>query len=149
MKPINNTFKMKKSKHEISMTLKATPEDAWSVIGKVSGVDQWLGPITACRVEGDKRYCTTENGEFSEDILEVDHEQMRLRYAIPAQNMLPVENILGEMKVDNEQGLAQVSWSWEFDTTEANEAEAKEMLTGIGTMGLNGIENLLSETASA
>lgn len=139
---------MKKSNHKISMTIKANPDAAWSVIGKVSGVEQWLSPITACRVEGDKRYCATEEGEFSEDILQVDHAHKTLRYAIPSQNMLPVENILGEMKVEDEGGAARISWSWEFDTAIENEAQAKEMLTGIGTMGLTGIETLLTEPAS-
>ena len=79
---------MKESNHKISLTINTTPEAAWKIIGGVSGVDKWLGPITAGRVEGDKRYCATEEGEFSEDILKIDNENRVFKYAIPSQHMI-------------------------------------------------------------
>lgn len=127
------------------MAINATPEAAWKVIGAVTGVDQWLAPvITACRVEGNKRFCTTETGEFSEDILKVDHRQCELHYAIPQQHFLPVKNIVGVMKVrarDDNQAL--IEWSWTFEVEPHREAEAKEMLAATGALGIQGIENLV------
>lgn len=141
---------MKKSNHSIAMTIKVTPEAAWSVIGAVSGVNNWFAPITACRVDGDKRYCTTEAGEFSEDIIKVDHENREFHYGIPVQNMVPVQNIIGLMKVtEAENGNATINWTWEFDVEEANEATAKESLNMAGTVGIQGIEQLILEGARA
>lgn len=138
---------MKKSDHKIAVTIDVTPEAAWQIIGAVGGVEKWLAPIQACRVEGDKRYCTTEEGEFSEDILKVDHENKTLEYRIPNQNMMPIENILGRMRVEAVQGKAKVEWAWDFDVEVANEASAKEMLTMVGNMGINGIESLIKQEA--
>lgn len=136
---------MKKSEQKISIPIDVTPESAWNVIGAVSGVDKWLAPmITSCRVEGDKRYCSTEHGGFTEDILKVDHVNRELHYAIPEQNMIPIKNIVGMMKVrESDHGKAIIDWQWKFDVEEKTEAQAKEMLAGSGQMGISGIEKLI------
>jgi len=134
---------MKKSKQSIAVTLHVSAEATWKVIGGIEGVDQWLAPITDCRVEGSKRICTTEDGSFIEDILKIDHENRLLKYAIPKQHMMPVENIIGHMQVKEDGGNARVEWSWEFDVEESRESEAKEMLAMVGNMGLNGIQSLI------
>lgn len=135
---------MKKSHQKVSATIKVSPEAAWNVIGAVSGVDKWLAPIQTCRVEGSKRYCTTEAGEFSEDILKVDHANRQLEYAIPIQNMIPVRNIVGQMKVlKNQEDQTVVEWTWDFDVEETQEQEAKEMLAMVGNLGISGIESLI------
>ena len=139
---------MKRSKQSITATIGITPEQAWQVIGAVKGVDQWLAPIQACRVENGKRFCTTEHGEFSEDILEINHNERILRYHIAQQNMLPISNIDGRMQVSLGPGeKAQLEWSWEFDVEESQEAEAKEMLAMVGNMGFSGIETLVKSRA--
>ena len=110
------------------------------------GLDQWMAPmITSCRVDGDKRICGTEGGEFEEDIIKVDHENRVLKYGIPQQHMIPVENILGTMKVhESTDNKAIVEWHWTFDVLEEKEAEAKEMFAHAGAVGLKGIELLSS-----
>lgn len=139
---------MKRANHKIAQTINASPESAWGIIGKVEGVDRWLAPITSCRVEGNKRYCGTEEGEFSEDILEVNNEEYVLKYAIPEQHLMPVSNILGQMKVTEDGGKANVEWSWEFDVEDKDEAQAKEMLSGVGSMGIGGIETLINQATA-
>jgi hypothetical protein len=135
---------MKKSIQKVTMTIDTTPAAAWNIIGKVEGVDQWLDPIKTCRLEGNKRYCSTDAGEFAEDILKVDHRNRILQYAIPSQQMLPVENIQGQMSVhESHAGKATIEWSWIFDVDEEREAEAKLMLSQIGAMGISGIETLI------
>lgn len=132
---------MKQSNHQVVATIDASAEAAWEVIGAVSGVDNWFAPITACRVEGNKRYCSTEEGEFSEDILQVDHQNKLLQYSIPVQHMLPVENIQGQMKVQEaEGGKASIEWTWDFEVEQEQEADAKEALSMMGNMGIKGIE---------
>ena len=137
---------MKKSEQKISEKINVSPEAAWEVIGGVSGVDNWLAPmITSCRVEGDKRICGTEGGEFEEDILLVDHENHVFKYAIPKQHMMPVENIEGTMRVlAAEDNQAVVEWHWTFEVLEENENQVKEMFAGIGTQGIKGIESYIS-----
>ena len=135
---------MKKSNQKVVLSLNTSPQAAWEIIGAVSGVEQWLAPmITSCRVEGNKRYCGTEGGEFEEDIISVDHENRTFKYGIPKQHMMPVENIFGTMKVlEGTDSQAIVEWSWAFDVAEEKEQEAKEMLAHAGQVGLKGIEQL-------
>ena len=138
---------MKKSNEKVTVEVNAPAEKVWNIIGAVGGVDKWFAPvIKTCRVDGDKRYCTTDAGPLVEDILEVNHQSKIFRYAIPEQNMIPVKNILGTMKVnDLGKGKSSVEWSATFDVEEDKEAQAKEMFRGAWTMGINGIEKLIND----
>lgn len=137
---------MKKSNEKVTIEVHAPAEKVWKIIGAVGGVDKWFAPvIKTCRVEGDKRYCTTDVGPLNEDILEVNHQSKIFRYGIPEQNMIPVKNILGTMKVnDLGNGKSAVEWSATFDVEEDKEVQAKEMFRGAWTMGINGIEKLIN-----
>jgi len=135
---------MKQSHHQLSLSIAVSPESAWKIIGGADGVDQWFAPVIACRVEGNKRYCETADGAFSEDILEVNHDTRVFKYAIPNQNLLPVSNIIGSMQVsDAPNGHAIVSWSWSFEVEAAVETDAKEALNTMGNMGIKGIESVI------
>ena len=143
---------MQKSEQKVRIAVSSSPADVWGVIGRVSGVNEWLAPmITACRVEGSKRYCSTEGGEFEENILKIDHENRVFKYNIPEQHMLPVSNIVGTMSVfDGEDGGAEVTWHWTFDVVSDEEAQqAREMLAHAGEMGINGIDALIKRGAAA
>ncbi len=140
---------MIKSQQKVSIQVTSNSSDVWDIISRVSGVDEWLAPmITACRVEGSKRYCSTEGGEFEENILKIDHEHRTFKYGIPQQHMIPVENIVGTMTVrEGQDNGAIVDWSWSFDVeNEASEAQAKEMLAHAGEMGINGIDALIKKS---
>ncbi len=135
---------MKKSNYTVQKRVNISAEEAWDIIGSVSGVDKWLGPITACRVEGSKRFCSTEDGAFEENILKVDHENKVFKYDIPKQHLLPVQNIIGEMSVHtNHQSETLIRWSWSFEVAENHESGAKETLEMMGNMGIDGIEQLV------
>lgn len=136
---------MKKSEQKVSVKINVTPEKVWEVVSAVKGVDKWLAPIEACRLDGDKRYCTAGGKEFAEDILKVDHDKRELHYAIPQQHLIPVQNIFGIMKVrESENNQSVVDWQWTFDVEEDQEEAAKEIFTGLGQMGIEGIENYLT-----
>ena len=138
------------SHHKVSLHIDVSPEAAWKIIGGVGGVNHWLAPITACRVEGSKRYCTADGKEFEEDILTVDHENWILRYSIPEQHILPVQDITGEMKVRKTgTGTTIVDWEWEFQVETAHENAAKEQLDMVGKMGIQGIESFIKSSAQA
>jgi hypothetical protein len=54
----------------------------WEFIGRPGALHEWF-PITATRIEGDKRWITLPTGiVFEEDILLVDHDLRRFQYAI-------------------------------------------------------------------
>jgi len=140
---------MNTSSFEIERTIGVSADEAWNIIGAVSGVDKWLAPITDCRVEGDKRYCSTEEGSFEEDILNVDHDLRVLEYAIPQQHMIPVSNIQGKMAVTESNNGATINWSWTFEVLPENDEVAKQSLEMVGGMGIAGIEKLILETQMA
>ncbi len=104
---------MKKSNEKVTVEVNASVEKVWKIIGAVDGVDKWFAPvIQSCRVEGNKRICGTEAGELIENIEKVDHASRIFQYAIPEQNMIPVKNIFGTMKVyDLGKGKSSVEWS--------------------------------------
>ncbi|MBI3195637.1 MAG: SRPBCC family protein [Ignavibacteriae bacterium] len=133
---------MKKSDEKVTVAVNASAEKVWKIIGAVDGVDKWFAPvIQSCRVEGNKRICGTEAGEFTENIEKVDYQNRIFQYSIPEQNMIPVKNIFGTMKVNNlGNGKSSVEWSATFDVEENKETEAKEMFKGSWTMGIKGIE---------
>lgn len=133
---------MKKSSEKITLSINASAESAWKVIGAVGGVDKWFAPlIQSCRVDGNKRYCTTEAGPLNEDILEVNHNEKIFRYGIPKQQMIPVDNIIGTIAVlDNGNGTSTIEWSATFDVLPEKETEASEMFKGAWTMGIQGLE---------
>lgn len=134
---------MKKASFFVEKSIEISPEAAWQIIGAVSGVDQWLGPITACEVHGAKRICSTESGSFEENILKVDHDHMEFHYEIPQQHMIPVQQVKGLMKVyKNAEGNARIFWSWDFEVTNENEQLAKSTLEMFGHMGITGIAQL-------
>ena len=141
---------MKKSEVKVSVEIGSAVSDVWDVIGAVTGVENWFAPmITGSRMEGDKRVCSTESGEFEEDIFEVNHDTRTFRYGIPKQHMMPVENILGTMHVrKGATGGSIVDWHWTFDVEPENEQQAREMLSQAGSMGINGIDALIKKQAA-
>lgn len=138
---------MEKFSEKVTKQISVNSNDAWEVISMVKGVDQWFSTIIkTCKVDGDKRYCETQDGsELKEDILLVDHDNMIFVYGIPKQEMLPVEDIIGTMKVykiDNE--TTEIEWSGTFLATEKNASIAKEAFRGLWSMGIDGIESYIN-----
>ncbi|AUP79876.1 SRPBCC family protein [Flavivirga eckloniae] len=139
---------MKTIKEKISKELDASPDKVWEVISAVGGVDKWFGSmIKSCKVENGKRFCQTADGiDLVEDILEVNHETKTFRFAIPKQDMLPVEDIVEIMVVrDADNGRATVDWSGSFKATEENGKIAKEAFKNLWTMGLEEMENYIQQ----
>jgi len=136
---------MKQAEEKITHLLNVTPDQAWEVISAVSGVDKWFGSmIKSCRVENDKRFCVTADGKpLNEQILEINHETKTFRFAIPTQELLPVENIIETMKVKDENGKALVEWSGTFDATDENAPIAQEAFRNLWKMGLQEMETFI------
>ena len=134
---------MQKSEAKVKVALKVSAKQAWDVIGSASGVDKWFpSVIKSCRVENGKRFCeTTEGIPLIEDIIEINHEKRIFRFAIPKQEMMPVENIFETMAVtDGENGLAVGEWSGSWNVSSENESSMKDAFVGLWTMGLKELE---------
>lgn len=128
---------------ETSHTLKAKPEKVWETIRKTSGVNEWLPIVTACSLEGNKRVCTTEQGELKETILKIDHENRIFKYAIDKQPLLPVQNVIGTMKVVTKNEGTQLIWNMDFDIEDENQLPmVKEAVEGLYSSGANGLETV-------
>jgi hypothetical protein len=141
---------MQKSNFQVQKTIGVSAADAWSIIGGVTGVDLWLAPITDCRVEGNKRICSTEDGSFEEDILKIDHENRVFKYAIPSQHMVPVKNIIGSMTVKSVgDDQSEIAWEWTYDVLPASLDAAREAFSVVGNMGIHGIEQLIVKGETA
>ena len=57
-------------------------EQVWELVGDPARLHEWF-PITACRVEGPKRWITLASGlQFEEDIVTLDHDLRRFQYTI-------------------------------------------------------------------
>lgn len=141
---------MKRVSHQVEQQVQGPAERLWQLIRTGEKVDQWLPQvIKACRVEGTKRYCSTEDATFEEDILLSDDEHRIFRYSIPQQPLLPVEDIIGQMEVTatgKEQSV--VRWSWEFDVDPQNEEMVKDQMSMLGQMGIAGLQELAAKQIS-
>ncbi len=136
---------MKNSSKRIEIPIQVSADQAWEVIGAVDGVDKWFPEvIKACRVEGNKRYCTTEEGSFSEDILKIDHENRTFKYGIKEQNLLPIRDIVATMQV-HDGAETRISWEWHFLVDEEDESSVMDAFEGLGQMGVAGIERYAAE----
>lgn len=134
---------MKQVKEKISQQIDATPEQAWEIIGSVDGVDKWFASlIKTCTYEDGKRSCETVDGlQLEEQVLEINHETKTFRFAIPQQEILPVENIIETMIVsEGTDGKAMIEWSATFEATEENAVIGQEAFRNLWTMGLNEME---------
>lgn len=124
-------------------------EKVWAHIRTGEGVNTWLPIITTCRVEGNKRYCTTENGSLDETILKSDDQAKVFQYAIEKQDVFPVSDIKGTMRLEqisaNETTLL---WDVEFDIQdEAIFPEIKQGIEGIYAAGAAGLGQLANAQA--
>ena len=105
---------MKKSIKTINPII-APLSKVWEIIKTGENVDAWFPMITTCRVEGFKRYCTTENGSIEETILIADHTHKIFRYSFDKQDVFPATNIIGTIKLEpvNDQ-VTNLLWDIEF-----------------------------------
>ncbi len=103
-------------------------DKVWSKVGPGTHMDKWMPIVTTCTVDGDKRVCGThESGTLYETILQSDDKKKVFQYRIDKQEMLPVTNIIGTMKLSEKDGGTQLDWDLEFDISEEHEAAFPEI----------------------
>jgi hypothetical protein len=128
---------------ETTHLLDASLDKVWANISKATGVNEWLPVITACRLDGNKRVCTTAQGDMDETILKIDNEQKLFQYSIDKQPLLPIENIIGTMIVSESEGKTELRWNIEFNIQdEALLPMVTQAINGLYQAGANGLETL-------
>ncbi len=124
-------------------TINAPSNKVWANISKATGVNEWLPVITACHLDGNKRVCTTEQGEMKETILKVDNGNQEFQYAIDSQPLLPIDNVVGTMKVVEDGAQTQLQWNLEFTIQDESLLEMVEQaIEGMYAAGAKGLETL-------
>jgi len=132
-----------KQKIETTHLLNAPAKKVWENISKATGVNAWLPVITACRLEGNKRVCTTAQGDMDETILKIDNEQKLFQYSIDKQPLLPIENIIGTMKVSDKEGKTELIWNLDFTIQDETMLPmVTQAIQGMYETGANGLETI-------
>ena len=116
----------------------------WAQIRTGGGVDTWLPPITACRVEGNRRYCEAGEARLEETIESSDDATMTFKYSIQQQDLMPVSDIEGTMRVEAvDAGNSLLHWDVSFEVAdEATFAMVKPGIEGLYTAGAAGLGQL-------
>jgi uncharacterized protein YndB with AHSA1/START domain len=126
-----------------SHIINAPIEKVWANISKATGVNEWLPVITACRLDGNKRVCTTEQGDMNETILKIDNDQKIFQYAIDEQPLLPIAHIIGTMQVFEQDNNTKLNWNLEFTLQNETMYETvKQVVEGMYAAGANGLEKI-------
>ncbi len=123
----------------------AAPASAiWNQLRTGENVDKWFPPITACRVEGNRRYCEAGEASLKETIESSDDETMTFVYSIQEQNLMPVSNIKGSMQVEPvDDGNCLRHWNVEFDVAdEPTFAMVKQGTEEMYVAGATGLEEM-------
>ena len=122
----------------------APTNQIWEHLRTGKGVNLWLPIITSCRVEGNKRFCTTEDSQLEETILESDDLNKVFKYSIEKQDLFPVTNIVGRMQlVPVNETTSKLHWDVEFNIEdETHFPQIKEGIEQVYAMGAKGLEEL-------
>ncbi|MDB4292295.1 SRPBCC family protein [Maribacter sp.] len=138
---------MHKKTIQTSHNLMAKTEKVWATISKASGVNDWLPIITSCHLEGNgegsKRICTTAQGHMLETILKIDGEHKVFQYAIDEQPLLPIQNVVGTMKVISKDEGTELLWDLDFEIADESQFPmVKQAIEGMYQAGANGLEKI-------
>ncbi|WP_373523438.1 SRPBCC family protein [Aquiflexum sp.] len=127
-------------------TINAPSKKVWANISKATGVNEWLPVITACHFDGDKRICVTKKGEMNETILKIDNENHEFQYSIDSQPLLPIEDVVGTMKVKENSGQTILQWDLEFNLNDESLFEmVKQAVQGMYEAGAVGLETISNQ----
>lgn len=115
-----------------TVSIDASPEAVWEVLGALAATSEWLPGTVAARMDGMIRICeTADGGEIHEEISDYSPERRTYRFR-HLQVPLPVQNSTGKFAVDTgTNGGALVVLEADFDVLDpAMEAQIEQMFGG-------------------
>lgn len=126
---------------EIKKTIQADSGAVWKTIRKKTDLDKWFPVISACRVEGNQRFCTMAGGgDLVETIHTIDDTTCTFEYSVD-QHPLPVGPVKTTFHIaDAGQGRSLITWSAVIEGDEAGIAQVKPMLEGLYAQGIDALE---------
>ena len=132
---------MKKMMIEVKKTIAAPPDKVWPTVANADGLKEWFPVITACRVEGNQRYCTMQGGgDLQETMISTDNATRTFTYRVDKHPMPwgPAHCVL---KVnDAGKGKSEIIWTSSFECVEDTAAQATEMLQRLYGQGIDALE---------
>ncbi|MEM6387701.1 MAG: SRPBCC family protein [Pseudomonadota bacterium] len=140
-------------KTEVTQTIQAAPDEVWQTISQGGDVHRWFtGAITTCELtgsgEGAERRCTMADGAALEErIIEVDHNQMRFRYAID-KHPLPASDVVATILIaELPDGRTQVTWGADYSVSDDHATVVEETLKGLCGHGIAALETFHQKAA--
>lgn len=125
--------------------INASPEKIWQILGDPRATNTWIPGITSVSINGNKRHCTTIDGnEIIEDIDydDKDHSFGYNQIKVP----LPVQSSQGMMAVRNHEYDSLVLWDAELEALDPNrEAEVMTMIDGYYKQTLESLRQVVEK----
>jgi uncharacterized protein YndB with AHSA1/START domain len=129
------------------MPIHRPPEDAWAILGDLTGAARWVPGIASARMEGMRRICTLqEGGEIHEEITELSDDKRSYSYR-QTMHPLGLKRSEGTLAVEADgDRTSRVRWNAEVEFADAGqEAQFLPMLE----LGYRTALQRLKETAES
>lgn len=134
---------------EEKIVLNASSKAVWALVGGFKALDRWHPDVAESTLigtgeeAGDIRILKLNNNKTIVEILDsYNDNKMIFQYRI-IESPLPVENYIASINVVNKSDdLTEVIWSSSFIAVGVSEDEAKQLISGIYSTGLNSLNRL-------
>ncbi len=134
----------------MSITINASADEVWKTISDFNGLGKYLPLITKSTMEGSgvgalRTLTLQDGGQVIARLESMDKHARTLSYKILI-SPLPVDGYVSTMKVkDLGNNRCEVEWSSTFKPKGAPEADVKNLIEGIYSMGFEGLKKLHGE----
>ena len=126
-----------------AVTLAASADEVWELVGDFNGLPKWLPPAAASVLEegGQVRRLTVADGsgEVVERLEARDPDARTTTYAI-LESPLPVSGYVATLAVHERDRGCEVEWQSTFQPSGAGEDEAVAVIHGIYDEGLGALQ---------
>ena len=134
---------------EKKTTLPASSKAVWALVGGFYAMDRWHPDVATSTMigtgkqAGDVRVLTLHNNATIVEKLDAyDEKTMTLQYRI-LESPLPIENYTASLSVTSvKNNMAEVTWKSSFNAAGVSEEEAKQIISGIYSTGLQSLHEL-------
>lgn len=98
------------------------PDDAWAILGDLTGIARWVPGIASARIEGMRRICTLQDGgEIHEEITELSDGKRSYSYR-QTRHPLGLKRSEGTLAIEpNRDGGSLVRWNAEVEFADAGQ----------------------------
>lgn len=132
-----------------SVTVDASPADAWKAIGDFCGIGDWHPAVAKCELSEQnmqmlRTLSLNGGGTIVERQVSRNDAKHRYTYAI-VDSPLPVDHYLSTISVVAAGKGAKIVWTGSFKAKGADDAKAKDVIAGIYQGGLDSLKKKLAK----